>query len=180
MANAAAKLTTTAAVSRDRLRIVPPPRIPPAACRPAAVPSFAGQGLLEVLCGHLEFLLGGGYTRGDFHWRPKWALLDAPQCRRGSAGDAGTCSGCPLAALAAAERKTGDYACYSIAVGDHGETMGELVATGDVPRIEKLLEAWLRSRIAELEAQPSWQWRTAPKHGPQPALVERWPPLSRP
>lgn len=59
-----------------------------------------------------------------------------------------------MQAFVPAGQRTTDYPCYSISVGDHGETLGTLVATAYPPRTEALLETWLRNRIAELAPVP--------------------------
>ncbi|HUX66876.1 MAG TPA: hypothetical protein VMV31_05265 [Terriglobales bacterium] len=113
--------------------------------------AWAGEAaLVALLERELEFLRGGGYTRGaETPWRPKWLLLDSPVCAR---PEGAGCLQCPLRAAlpaAVAERALapGEPLCYRLVITARGETLGGLQRSGPTARLTEAYAAWLGAEL---------------------------------
>ncbi len=109
--------------------------------------------LLEILRYELNFLEQGGYehqAEGDglpSPFRTGHSCINFGDPVRRHA-----CRECTLYELVPEQGRTADVPCHEIEVGE-GETIHSLLEKGDREQLVKLLEHWLRTTIARLEAE---------------------------
>ncbi len=130
--------------------------------------------MLQALRQQLDFLRQGGYRQdSDVPWRPRWIFLDSPICRRGSDGRAGSCSGCPLALLAPNAPALPGYACHALRLKPSGRTLGSLQREGNLPKLEREVETWLKTQIEKLSPlRPAPPAGVVSARAAEPAILE--------
>lgn len=113
--------------------------------------------LVEVLKFELEFLEKGGYGRSPREsWRPLYIFEDSPTCMNYHCKEnPGPCSDCVLMQLVPPELRFGKSPCRQIPLNASGETLDSLYRYGDDHEIADTVRTWLRTTIAQLEAQRS-------------------------
>ena len=109
--------------------------------------------ILELLKEELAFIEQGGYGRSvRTPWLPKSAFQDSLTCINYADPDrAHPCSECHLLDFVEAEHKTEQVPCHYIALNDAGETIEDLEAQDNQPKLERTLTQWMRNKINEIE-----------------------------
>lgn len=110
--------------------------------------------ILDVLQGELDFIEKGGYGRSvRTPWLPKSIFQDSLSCLNyGYAYRAHPCSECHLNDFASPDESSEGLPCHHIRLDEAGDTIEELEEQDDQAKAERLVAAWLRARITELNA----------------------------
>ena len=113
-----------------------------------------GRDLLELLKEELDFVEMGGYGRSvRTPWLPKSIFQDSLSCLNyGYPYRAHPCNECHLIDFVAPEHRTEMVPCHFIPLDEAGDTIESLDSEENQNRTERLLKAWLRNRIQQLEA----------------------------
>jgi hypothetical protein len=111
--------------------------------------------LLEVLKFELEFLEKGGYGRSPRElWRPQFIFEDSPTCMNFDCKEnPAPCSDCVLMHWIPSQYSEEKIPCRHIPLVPSGETLDSLYRYGDQHEIEEAVRNWLRTAIAQLEAE---------------------------
>jgi hypothetical protein len=109
--------------------------------------------ILELLKQELTFVEQGGYGRSvRTPWLPKSAFQDSLTCiNYGYAYRAHSCSECHLIDFVAGEQREEAVPCHCIPLNAAGETIADLEAENNQPKLEATLKQWMRTKIKEIE-----------------------------
>lgn len=111
---------------------------------------------LEVLRYELNYLEQGGYHRDRELLRSESPFVGNCFCINfGDPLRAHACRECFLYEFVPEDKQTEEYPCHYIQLNDSGETIAELIQKNDPERLAVVLEHWLRTTIARLEAKSS-------------------------
>jgi hypothetical protein len=110
--------------------------------------------LLELLKDELAFVEQGGYGRSvRTPWLPKSAFQDSLTCvDYGYPFRAHSCDECQLTDLVSDKHRAEEVPCHYIPLNEAGETIADLEAELNQPKLEATLKRWMRAKIAEIEA----------------------------
>lgn len=113
--------------------------------------------LLDVLKFELQFLEKGGYGRSPREpWKPQLVFEDSPTCMNYDTKDKPEpCDECILMQLVPPESRGEKIPCRHIPLTKEGETLDYFYRWGSQQELEEALRAWLRAKIAEIEAKRS-------------------------
>ena len=109
--------------------------------------------ILELLKEELAFIEQGGYGRSvRTPWLPKSAFQDSLTCiNYGYPYRAHPCAECHLVDFVAEDHKGEPVPCHFIPLNEAGETIEDLEAQNNQPRLEATLKRWMRGKIQEIE-----------------------------
>lgn len=109
--------------------------------------------ILEVLRFELNFLEQGGYGRSvHAPQSPTSIFQDSITCINfGEPQRAHPCSECMLIDFVPPSSRNEDVPCHHIPLTPRGETVASMEATGNQPKLEEAMIAWLRAVIARVE-----------------------------
>lgn len=110
--------------------------------------------ILELLKEELAFIGQGGYGRSvRTPWLPKSAFQDSLTCiNYGYPYRAHPCNECHLLDFVDHEHQTESIPCHFIPLNEAGETIEDLEAQDNQPKLERTLKEWMRTKIKEIEA----------------------------
>ena len=123
------------------------------------------RNLLELLKSELSFIEEGGYGRSvRTPWLPKSAFQDSLTCvNYGYPYRAHPCNECQLIDFVDEGHKGEPVPCHFIPLNEAGETIEDLEAQNNQPRLEATLKRWMRGKIREIEEARAM--RAAPQPG---------------
>ena len=109
--------------------------------------------ILELLRDELDFIEKGGYARPlRTPWQPKSAFQDSLTCiNYGYPYRAHPCNECHLIDFANDELRSEQVPCHFIPLNEAGETIEDLEAQDNQPKLERTLKEWMRAKIKEIE-----------------------------
>jgi hypothetical protein len=109
--------------------------------------------ILELLKEELAFIEQGGYGRSvRTPWLPKSAFQDSLTCiNYGYPYRAHPCNECHLLDFVEDEHRLEQVPCHYIVLNDEGETIEDLEAQDNQPKLERTLKQWMRNKIKEIE-----------------------------
>jgi len=109
--------------------------------------------ILELLKEELAFIEQGGYGRSvRTPWLPKSAFQDSLTCvNYGYPYRAHPCNECHLLDFVDTEHRAEEIPCHYIPLNEVGETIEDLEAQDNQPKLERTLKEWMRTKIAEIE-----------------------------
>ena len=109
--------------------------------------------ILELLKEELAFIEQGGYGRSvRTPWLPKSAFQDSLTCvNYGYPYRAHPCNECHLLDFVDNEHQAEEVPCHYIPLNEAGETIEDLEAQDNQPKLERTLKEWMRTKIAEIE-----------------------------
>jgi len=109
--------------------------------------------ILELLKEELAFIEQGGYGRSvRTPWLPKSAFQDSLTCiNYGYPYRAHPCSECHLLDFVDPEHAKESVPCHFIPLNEAGETIEDLEAQDNQPKLERTLKEWMRVKIKEIE-----------------------------
>ena len=121
--------------------------------------------ILEVLRAELDQIEKGGYGRSvRTPWKPTSTFQDSLTCINfGYPYRAHPCEECFLDDLVPLERRSEVIPCHHIPLNADGETVETLELKDNHQLLEESLKLWLRSKIAEIEAERAGQSTSANK-----------------
>ena len=109
--------------------------------------------ILELLREELAFIEQGGYGRSvRTPWLPKSSFQDSLTCiNYGYSYHAHPCSECHLTEFVDNEHNSEKVPCHFIPLNEAGETIEDLEAQDNQPKLEATLKRWMRGKIKEIE-----------------------------
>jgi len=109
--------------------------------------------ILELLREELAFIEQGGYGRSvRTPWLPKSAFQDSLTCvNYGYPYRAHPCNECELIDFVDEGHKGEVVPCHFIPLNEAGETIEDLEAQDNQPKLEETLKLWMRAKIKEIE-----------------------------
>ena len=109
--------------------------------------------ILALLKGELAFVEQGGYGRSvRTPWLPKSAFQDSLTCINfADPNHTHPCSECHLMDFVAGKHQAEQVPCHYIPLNEAGETIEDLEAQDNQPKLERTLKEWMRTKIKELE-----------------------------
>ena len=109
--------------------------------------------ILELLREELAFIEQGGYGRSvRTPWLPKSVFQDSLTCiNYGYPYRAHPCTECNLLDFVEAEHHAEQVPCHYIPLNEAGETIEDLEAQMNQPKLEATLKRWMRAKIKEIE-----------------------------
>jgi hypothetical protein len=109
--------------------------------------------ILELLKEELAFIEQGGYGRSvRTPWLPKSAFQDSLTCiNYGFPYRAHPCNECHLLDFVDDEHKSEPIPCHYIPLNEAGETIEDLEAQDNQPKLERTLKQWMQTKIEEIE-----------------------------
>lgn len=109
--------------------------------------------ILELLKTELDFLEKGGYGRSvRSPWKPTSPFRDSLTCVNYALPEkAHPCTECHLIDFVPRGRENEEVPCHAIPLNAAGETVENL--EGDQGKLEAALREWMRTKIAEIEAE---------------------------
>ena len=109
--------------------------------------------ILELLKEELAFIEQGGYGRSvRTPWLPKSAFQDSLTCiNYGYPYRAHPCSECHLVDFVTTDHRGESVPCHYIPLNEAGETIADLEAENNQPKLEATLKHWMRMKIKEIE-----------------------------
>jgi hypothetical protein len=115
--------------------------------------------ILEVLEEELTFIEKGGYGRSvRTPWLEKSIFQDSLSCLNyGYPYRAHPCNECSLIDFVSPEFQTASVPCHFIPLNDTGDTIANLEATDNQPKLEETLKSWLQARINTIREQRASQ-----------------------
>lgn len=112
--------------------------------------------VLEVLRYELNYIEQGGFDRDRSSLGLESPFLGNLSCINfGDPLRAHACRECFLHQFVPEDKQTEDYPCHHIPLNDSGETVDELIKKKDPKQLAVVLEHWLHTTIARLEATQS-------------------------
>jgi hypothetical protein len=113
------------------------------------------QDVLDLLRVELEFVESGGYQRSARSpWRPPYVFEESPSCPNFSdRARPHRCADCWLMEFVPPESRDEQVPCRFVQLTADGITIDSLYRYGTPGETEKVLGAWLRGRIREMEEQ---------------------------
>lgn len=111
--------------------------------------------ILELLKFELNFLEQGGYGRSvRTPWKPTTAFLDSITCINfGDPERTRPCDECLLMDFVPGDAREREVPCHHIPLNTKGETVDSVERYDNQQEVEDKLKAWLRTAIAQLEAE---------------------------
>ena len=111
--------------------------------------------ILELLKFELNFLEQGGYGRSvRTPWKPTTAFLDSITCINfGDPERSRPCDECLLMDFVPSDAREQNIPCHHIPLNPKGETVDSVERYDNQQEVEEKLKAWLRTAIAQLEAE---------------------------
>lgn len=111
--------------------------------------------LLELLRTELDFIEKGGYGRSvRTPWKETSPFRDSLTCVNYALPEkAHPCSECHLIDYVPSDKQEELVPCHFIPLTESGETVEDLEKEGNQSKMEEALKAWMRRKIAELEAE---------------------------
>ncbi len=111
--------------------------------------------ILELLKFELNFLEQGGYGRSvRTPWKPTTAFLDSITCINfGDPERTRPCDECLLMDFVPSGAREENVPCHHIPLNPKGETVDSIERYDNQQEVEEKLKAWLRTAIAQLEAE---------------------------
>ena len=127
--------------------------------------------ILELLKEELAFIEQGGYGRSvRTPWLPKSVFQDSLTCiNYGYPYRAHPCTECKLLDFVETDHRAEEVPCHFIPLNEAGETIEDLEAQMNQPRLEATLKQWMRAKIKEIEEARAT--RPATQSGQQAALA---------
>ena len=115
--------------------------------------------ILELLKGELAFVEQGGYGRSvRTPWLPKSAFQDSLTCINfADPNHTHPCSECHLMDFVGGKHQAEQVPCHYIPLNEAGETIEDLEAQDNQPKLERILKEWMRTKIKELEEARAMQ-----------------------
>ena len=109
--------------------------------------------ILELLKEELAFVEQGGYGRSvRTPWLPKSAFQDSLTCiNYGYPYRVHPCNECHLLEFVDHEHEKEAVPCHFIPLNEAGETIEDLEAQDNQPKLERTLKEWMRAKINEIE-----------------------------
>lgn len=109
--------------------------------------------ILELLKAELAFIEQGGYGRSvRTPWLPKSAFQDSLTCINfADPNHTHPCSECHLMDFVDGKHQAEQVPCHYIPLNEAGETIEDLEAQDNQPKLERTLKEWMRTKIKELE-----------------------------
>lgn len=109
--------------------------------------------LLELLKTELDFIEQGGYGRSvRTPWKPTSPFRDSLTCVNYALPQKShPCNECHLIEFVPAGKESEELPCHMIPLNAAGDTVESL--EGDEGKLTEALKHWMRTKIAELEAQ---------------------------
>jgi hypothetical protein len=109
--------------------------------------------ILELLKEELAFIEQGGYGRSvRTPWLPKSVFQDSLTCvNYGYSDHPHPCNECHLTDFVDNEHTAEKVPCHFIPLNEAGETIADLEAQDNQPRLEMTLKGWMRGKIKEIE-----------------------------
>lgn len=109
--------------------------------------------ILELLKEELAFIEQGGYGRSvRTPWLPKSVFQDSLTCiNYGYPYRAHPCTECKLLDFVEDEHHAEQVPCHYIPLNEAGETIEDLEAQMNQPKLEATLKLWMRAKIKEIE-----------------------------
>ena len=109
--------------------------------------------ILELLKEELAFLEQGGYGRSvRTPWLPKSAFQDSLTCINfADPKRTHPCNECHLIDFVSQEHRAAEVPCHFIALNEAGETIEDLEAQGNQPKLEATLKQWMKTKIQQIE-----------------------------
>jgi len=109
--------------------------------------------ILELLKQELAFIEQGGYGRSvRTPWLPKSAFQDSLTCiNYAYPYRAHPCDECNLIGFVPHDHQGEVIPCHYIPLNEAGETIEDLEAQNNQPRLEATLKRWMRMKIEEIE-----------------------------
>ncbi len=116
--------------------------------------SYTERETLDILRFELKFLEDGGYGRSPrTPWRPSFIFVDSPTCLNfNDSARPHPCGGCSLMQFVSEAHQGEPVPCWTIPIGPNGQTVENLYGYSTQEELEKALKAWLREKIAKIEA----------------------------
>jgi hypothetical protein len=108
----------------------------------------------ELLEAELSFVELGGYGRSvRTPWLAKSVFQDSPTCiNYADPNHTHPCSECHLLDFVDAEHQAEQLPCHFIPVNEAGDTIADLEAQDNQPKLERTMKQWLRNQAQEQEA----------------------------
>jgi len=109
--------------------------------------------MLDLLRSELDFIEKGGYGRDvRTPWRARSVFRDSLSCVNYALPEkAHPCNECHLLDFVDNEHQAADVPCHFIPLNEAGETIEDLEAQDNQPKLERTLKQWMRARIEEIE-----------------------------
>jgi hypothetical protein len=109
--------------------------------------------ILELLKEELAFIEKGGYGRSvRTPWLPKSTFQDSLTCvNYGYPYRAHSCDECHLVDYVDEGHRSETIPCHFIPLNEAGETIEDLEAQNNQPKLEATLKHWMRTKINEIE-----------------------------
>ena len=117
--------------------------------------------ILELLKEELAFVEQGGYGRSvRTPWLPKSAFQDSLTCINYADPDhTHPCTECHLMNFVEGEHRAEKIPCHYIPLNEAGETIDDLEAQDNQPKLERTLKLWMRTMIQSIEEARATQSR---------------------
>jgi len=110
------------------------------------------RALLDVLKEELVYLRSGEYDR-DRGWRPSLVFEDSNSClKRNAMDENAACKDCVLMQLVPENKRKERIPCRHIPLDKRGQTLDSLYRWATRKELLSVVEAWLVTRIMELES----------------------------
>jgi hypothetical protein len=111
--------------------------------------------ILEILKTELDFIEQGGYGRSvRTPWQPKSPFQDSLSCiNYADPARTHSCDECHLIDFVPDAEHSQDVPCHFIPLDQSGETVDQLETLDDEAKLERVLKAWLKSKISTIEAE---------------------------
>jgi hypothetical protein len=115
--------------------------------------------ILELLKDELDFIEKGGYGRSvRTPWLQKSTFQDSLTCiNYGYPYRAHPCNECHLLDFVSPEHDGAEVPCHYIPLNEAGETIEELEAEDNEPKLQRKVRDWLRAKIKDIEDERTWQ-----------------------
>jgi len=108
--------------------------------------------VLDILCFELNYLEQGGFNRDRKEPGIESPFLGTIACiNYGDPIRAHTCHECLLYEFVPGDKRGEDRPCHHIPLNAAGETVAGLLQQNDPERLVRVLESWLRAKIANLD-----------------------------
>lgn len=115
--------------------------------------SSDARDVLQILRYELNYLEQGGFDRDRALLGTESPFLGTFSCINfGDPLRTHSCRECSLHQFVPDDKKTEEIPCHYIRLNASGDTIAELIKKNDPRRVKTVLEHWLRSTIARMEA----------------------------
>lgn len=111
--------------------------------------------ILELLKEELDFIEKGGYGRSvRTPWQPRSIFQDSLTCiNYGYPYRVHPCNECQLHDSVPTDEQLAPIPCHRIPLNELGQTIDDLEAEDNQPKLEATVKQWLKTRIAEIEKE---------------------------